>query len=420
MSATGSPASLHRSRRLPVVAVVLIGGLVLTAFVATSRARPDADAGGTSSAGPTAPSQAGPAVTQATSTTVVATLQSALEAGDRGAFVGAWTPGGRAEAEELFANVERLGATVRLSITEMTDESVIATSVARVVARWRIPGAVPSPVSSRLDIALDAETAAVASIAPVAGDRIPIWYGDDRHLASFRGQTAVAPTSAAAASLVRDLAPAVRRVHALLGGGPVLVVSPSDRADFDGLLAAAPGEYDGIAAVTTTLDGSGEATASSAVVLNPEVWPRLHRDGRIVVLAHEATHVVTGAATTDLPLWLAEGFADHVAVLAAGLPVRTAIRRAVSTARRQGLPAALPTEASFEQQGRRLEIAYEQSLVAIFALADRYGDQRLIRFYRGVAARPDSLPRQLREQLGLSVAGLVRLYRSELAERLGG
>ena len=123
-----------------------------------------------------------------------------------------------------------------------------------------------------------------------------------------------------------------------------------------GVAGAAPHAYEGIAAVTTTVDGSRSADAPVAIVVNPmcsETGPRRRppRDQPRV------DHVATAATTVTMPLWVAEGFADYV-VGAVDVPPRVSARAAVrdirtwrpgSAARQRRVPGRPGVEAADQQ-----------------------------------------------------------------------
>ena len=119
---------------------------------------------------------------------------------------------------------------------------------------------------------------------------------------------------------------AVAQVRRTLPGwrGPLVVEVPRTKAQLDAALLAQPGEYDDIAAVTTTEDGSLASGAPVRVFVNPDVFGKLAERGAQVVMSHESTHVATGATFVNMPTWLLEGFADYVALNDAGVPVSVA------------------------------------------------------------------------------------------------
>ena len=114
----------------------------------------------------------------------------------------------------------------------------------------------------------------------------------------------------------------VVRSRAAAAGEPSVVVEvPASASALDATLDAADGTYAGIAAVTTTVDGSGSRDAPVHVFVNPDVTRRLRGAGAQVVMSHELVHVATDAATSAVDLWLLEGFADYVALRDVPLPL---------------------------------------------------------------------------------------------------
>ena len=111
-------------------------------------------------------------------------------------------------------------------------------------------------------------------------------------------------------------------------------------------------------------------------------------------MSHEAAHVATDAATSALPLWLLEGFADYVALR----DVPTC--RCASTAGqiiRAGPPRrrarALPGAGEFDTATTHLGAAYEAAWLACRLLAERGASGGLVRFYRRARRRPTSTRR---------------------------
>ena len=159
-------------------------------------------------------------------------------------------------------------------------------------------------------------------------------------------RTLVAATTAAAAdrveSLLRQRRPAVGRV---LPGwhGDLVAYAPGSMRQFDALgRRPAPASIGGIAAVTTTVDGSRDTSAPTAIVVNP---PGLRRSR-----SHQRTrrddprgdprrHPRGGRVDAALG---GEGFADYVGIGSVDLPTAVAAGAALRAVRRSGVPAALP------------------------------------------------------------------------------
>ena len=71
----------------------------------------------------------------------------------------------------------------------------------------------------------------------------------------------------------------------------LVVEVPASTDALEQALGAADGDYDQIAAVTTSADGSSVPDAPVHVFVNPEVFGSLQPTGAQVVMSHEATHV---------------------------------------------------------------------------------------------------------------------------------
>ncbi len=262
----------------------------------------------------------------------------------------------------------------------------------------------------------------VEEVAPASHSPEPIWLAGRLHVRLASGIVVAAATSAVDASrLARRLQVARRDVRGFVPRwhGVLTAYLPKTVADFDALVGAPSGNYDDIAAVTTTLDGSHDPRAPLAVVLNPRLWPLLRPRGAHVVVTHEAVHAATGSVTARAPDWLTEGFADYVAVRSAGVPLAVAGAEALRAVRAQGPPIRLPTNRDFASTGADLERAYELSRLAMLAIARHYGQRRLVAFYGAVVGHPSALERALRDELGTTRPAVTRLWR-RLLVRLAG
>jgi hypothetical protein len=215
------------------------------------------------------------------------------------------------------------------------------------------------------------------------------------------------------AALAGTAVPQVRAVLPRWPGGLVLEV-PATQQGLERALHARPGQYDGIAAVTTTVNGSRSRSAPVHIFVNPAVFGPLKPHGAQVVVTHEATHVATGAATSPAPIWLVEGFADFVALRAQHLPLRTTASRISALVRHQGPPARLPGQAEFAAGAAHLEARYESAWLACRLLAARGGAGSLVALYRAVdAGRP--VGAELRAHFGFGLRGLTAAWRTVLS-----
>lgn len=188
-----------------------------------------------------------------------------------------------------------------------------------------------------------------------------------------------------------DADAAVTRVSGVWGAGwpgKVIVVVPDTQDQMERLAGVEDGSYDQIAAVTRRETGrQADDSAGDRVIINPELWTQLGTLGRRVVMTHEITHVATHDATSSsTPTWLSEGFADYVAYRGVPVPVSVSAQDVLAAIRRGRLPRALPTLQDFEPTNERLAEVYESAWLACRLLADRYGQGKLVRFYRAVGA----------------------------------
>jgi hypothetical protein len=166
--------------------------------------------------------------------------------------------------------------------------------------------------------------------------------------------------------------------------------------------------------VTTTADGSLTPGAPVRVFVNPSVFDKLKQRGAQVVMSHEATHVATGATFASMPTWLLEGFADFVALDAAGVPVRVAAGQILARIRKSGLPKGLPTSADLEPTANGLGATYEEAWLACRFLAHEFGTARLVRFYHRVSDGA-SATEAFRSELATTERAFVARWRADLA-----
>ena len=257
-----------------------------------------------------------------------------------------------------------------------------------------------------------------AEIASVGGGgwRSPVW---------MTGPVAVRRTPATltlVAGTRRELAAVSRRAEAavpvvrrvLPRWRPRLVVEvPSSEQALDDALGAEPGTYAAIAAVTTSVDGSQAPGSPVHVFVNPDVYDDLRPTGAQVVISHEAVHVATGAERSSAPLWLAEGFADYVALRDVDLPLSITAGQIIARVRRHGAPQQLPGPVEFSTSQSHLGAAYESAWLACRVLAQRGGEQRLVTLYRAVD-RGLPLATALARGFDWSEQDLVAAWRAEL------
>ncbi len=290
--------------------------------------------------------------------------------------------------------------------------------------RWVGGSAVSTPRTSSREVALTlVETprgAAFVSARSDSSEASPLWLLDRltvrrtaRSLVAVAGTADPGRFSALADQAVVD----VRKVLTSWRGRLVVEV-PDDEEELGRVLGSEPGAYGGIAAVTTTADGSLTPDAPVHIFVNPKVFDPLGPRGSQIVMSHEATHVATGAAVSSMPTWLLEGFADYVALDHVDLPVSVTASQILARVRKEGPPIRLPGKTEFDPQNQALGASYESAWLACRLLGERYGERRLIAFYRA-ADRAGSTVEPFRTLLGTDQRAFTRSWRAYLRSSPG-
>jgi hypothetical protein len=177
--------------------------------------------------------------------------------------------------------------------------------------------------------------------------------------------------------------------------------------------------------VAATTDGPTDATGRATgdrVLVDPDARRRLTAVGRDVVLTHELAHVAVRASVPGAaPLWLSEGYADHIGYARAGLPERTLAAPLVAALRAGTAPTALPTDSALDPGLSDSEVGYLagwQAAQTVVELAGEDGLRRLVRACTTTGG-PDAAARAcdaaMPAVLGTDRAGLTRRWQQRLA-----
>ncbi|MFI9234767.1 hypothetical protein [Streptomyces sp. NPDC053079] len=365
---------------------------------------------------------------------------AAVRARDEGAYLAAVDPaadGYRAERRRAFANL----AAVPLASWEYrlvrTGGFTPAPGDGRRVAaeaelRYRLDGYDTAPVTAslRLTVVRRADRWYVAGQDGRGGGG-QLW--EQGEVTAVRGEHSLVLGVGQDHARLRALADlADRAVPAVDAAWPgkwaerVVVEMPASLERMAALLGAPASNYRGIAAVTTGEVGGAGAAPADRIIVNPEAYGVLGDFGRRIVLTHETAHVATRALTSPAtPLWLSEGFADWAAYRDTGRTARQAapeLAVAVSAGR---LPQHLPEDADFGFAGEagRLARAYEEGWLACRMIAEQWGEEKLVAFYRAVGghrSREGALEAALREVLGVGQDDFTGRWRSYVAGGLAG
>ena len=361
-------------------------------------------------------------------------LEAALSDGSRKRVLSLAAPDeptARRELRAIHGNVGNLGATdldfrfIAADAGRVTpaDRRTFGARawVADVEVAWRVADF--DTGTSRMEVALTlVDTPDGVAFGSARGEYdtpVPLWLLDELAVGQSR-RALVAVAGDEDLDRYATLADqAVRDVRAVLPSwrGRLVVEIPADDDQLHRLMDVDPGTYDSIAAVTATVDGSGDPDSPAHILINPGVFQGLGDDGSQIVMSHEATHIAVDAATSTMPLWLLEGFADYVALARSELPVSVTASQILAEVRRSGPPRRLPGPDEFDPSNKLLGTSYEAAWLACRLMAEEYGERRLIRFYRTVD-EGQSLAEAF-ALLGTTEAAFTRQWRNYLRELAG-
>lgn len=408
----------------PVLLLVAVGATV-PLVRRPDPGQPTGPSGASASPGP------GPGRVDARSAAAAPLLQrlaSRLERGSRGQVVALAAPDGRRELATLRHNVRVLrmtGLSLRYVPSVRRRLPLRHSWVGTVRVRWRLPGT--DPAASRTSVPMTFRQVAGSTrfvTARAASDAaVPLWLLDRVSVARTPRSVVIAvaaPGDGSTARFSRLADRAVADVRTVLRRwrGRVVVEVPRDQHQLTRVLGARRGAYSAIAAVTTTADDSLSRRAPVHVFVNRRVFDPLGDRGSQIVLSHEATHVAMGAALSPMPVWLLEGFADYVAFAHVDLPVSRTASQVIARVRRSGVPDHLPGQVEFAPDNPGLGASYESAWLACRLIAQRYGERRLVAFYRA-SDRASATGAAFRQVLGTDQRTFTRAWRDDL-RRLAG
>jgi len=204
---------------------------------------------------------------------------------------------------------------------------------------------------------------------------------------------------------VRDVVPGV--------DDDLTIVSPRTRDLAAGLVGRPPKEITPVAAVTTTVDG--RTATARVIVLNPAQFATMDARAAQVVVSHEAAHLLTGTVGTNVEAWVAEGFADFVALHDDTAPLSLSAGQILNQVRKDGPPKALPSQDDFGGGGHGLGAVYESAWMIFRMLGESHSDATILRFYRNVLAGTD-VDIAVRAAFDLSIAQLTAQWRDYLTK----
>jgi len=377
-----------------------------------------------------APAPAPPAqrIQQVPAAALLQDLTRAVQEGDEEAAAELAAAGDADAAEQLqtlVANAEEIGlreVSLRY-VDELGGIDADGEWPATVTLTWRF-GSVDTGLATtevRVDFVAADGSVAIAGLGGRSVDTAaatPIWFAHPVQVRRTAETLVVATRRVEEYSLLaRRAVRVVRRVLPEWPGGLVVEV-PGSAAALDAALGVQPGTFSNVAGVTTTIDGTGSSSVPVHVFLNPARIAELRPAGAQVVVSHEAAHVALDATSTVLPAWLSEGFADYIALRDVSLPLTTTAAQLIRQVRREGPPGTLPASEDFDEESEYFGATYEASWFACRLLAERVGEEALLRFYRA-ADGSDDFAGLFRRTFGVSEQRFTQQWSSALSDLAG-
>jgi len=202
--------------------------------------------------------------------------------------------------------------------------------------------------------------------------------------------------------------------------GRVTVVAPKDATAFREQVGRAD-DLSQVAAITDGPVGADGRATGDRILLNPDAFARLTTQGRQFVLTHESTHVaVRSSLPGAAPLWLVEGYADHVGYAASNRRRADLAAPLLERVRSGAGPTRLPTQGDFDPGQGEIAPSYLASWLAVDLIARRHGEARLQAFYAAssVTSSPadadSAMDRAFADVLGTTRAAFTKAWLSEL------
>ncbi|MGH3344221.1 MAG: hypothetical protein ACRDPK_15395 [Carbonactinosporaceae bacterium] len=430
---------------LALLALDMAAALVLVGHRPTGRSSPEASE--TNARVHTRPERpTGPRAVEAAVTRLLERRADAVLTHDRTAFLATVDPAARdvrARQERRFGNLSALpfaAFTYQLDDLDRTlraarpGEAGRASATGRVALRYRIRGYDRQAVEGveHLRFVRRGDAWFVAGDAAGGGQRAAPGDTPSRQLWDFgkvslvRGSRSIVlgllpgPALRSYSDEADEAVPAISAVWGTAWPRRVVVVVPETEDQMSLLLGAEPDTYTQIAAVTTgeRRYGPDEDAPSDRVTINPLAYGELRSLGRRVVMTHEIAHIATRYATKPwTPMWLTEGMADYLGYRNVDIPVSAGAVELIRDIRAGRMPRSLPGDGAFRTTQDDLAQAYEMSWLACHFMADRYGESRLVAFYRAVGRHPDpdrAVGAAFREVLGTTEREFIRLWQDYL------
>jgi len=343
-----------------------------------------------------------------------------LAIGELGSALASGGSTGDAAVDDAVAGARSLGVTVD-GIRFVDEDAALTATLPRgrfaAVAdlAWRVDGFDRAAAQAEVTVLLEQHDGDAEVVGFGGGDRPdPLWLGGPL---AVRRTTGVVVAGKDAATVDRVYRMTVRARSAVADAihTPVraVVEIPATASALDRTLGADEGDYAAIAAVTTYVGKDGGPRTPVHVFVNPAVLGGLSPSGAQLVMTHELTHLATDAVHAKSPLWLLEGYADHVALRGTSLPLTRTAGQIGARVRKDGVPKSLPAATEFDAHATHLGAVYEAAWRITEVLAAAGSEATLLELYRRTAAG-EPVGTALRALYGFGEEELTRRWQEDL------
>ncbi|MFC7488442.1 hypothetical protein ACOCJ7_08915 [Knoellia sp. CPCC 206453] len=200
----------------------------------------------------------------------------------------------------------------------------------------------------------------------------------------------------------------------------VTIIAPRDATAFRDQVGRAD-DLSQVAAITDGPIGASGLARRDRVVLNPDAFAKLTPAGRQFVITHESTHVaVRSSLAGAAPLWLVEGFADHVGYSGSGRRRAELAAPLLAKVVEGKGPTRLPTQGDFDPSQGEIGPTYLAAWLAVDLIARRHGEDALQRFYaasrdpNSTALADAAMDKAFVDVLGTTRAAFTKQWLAEL------
>lgn len=331
----------------------------------------------------------------------------------------------RTWATEVWQNLELLeAADVELRFESGGDSDVYPSGAvgARTQVTWRpgdASGLTDTPtVDATVDLIFDpvgTDDYAVRDAQQDSGP-MPLWMAGELSIDESDGARVIAIDGGQNPdALASKAAEAYQTVQSTVPGADdsLVIFAPATTEQAAALLGQPAAAVTQLAGVTATVDGSAREKAATAIVLNPTVFSAMDERAAQVVVTHEATHQMTDANLAGVENWIAEGFADFVALQDDDAPLSVSAGQILASVRTEGPPDALPTRDDFDSSQHGLGGTYEAAWMIFRMLGERFDVEDIVDFYLDTLDGAD-LDESLETYFGLTIAELTARWQDYL------